>query len=99
MDLLNVNALTQSAGRHVATLGHINVLVATLFDNVCQLLATGRWFSPATLVFPTNKSHRHDKAEILLKVVLNTIKETIILVFYPDSELTSLYSYSLMLRS
>jgi hypothetical protein len=30
MDLLNVNALTQSAGRHVATLGHINVLVATL---------------------------------------------------------------------
>jgi hypothetical protein len=98
MDLLNVNALTQSAGRHVATLGHINVLDATLCDNVCQLLATGRWFSTATLVFSTNKTHRHDMAEILLKVVL-TITVTIILVHYPDSKLTSLYSYSLMLRS
>jgi hypothetical protein len=96
MDLLNVNALTQSAGRHVATLGHINVLDATLCDNVCQLLATGRWFSTSTLVFSTNKTHRHDQAEILLKVVLNTITVTIILVHYPDSELTRLYSYSLM---
>ena len=82
MDLLNANALTQSAGRHVATLGHINVLDATLCDNVCQLLATGRWFSTATLVFSTNKTHRHDKAEILLKVVLNTITVTIIRVHY-----------------
>ena len=82
MDLLNANALTQSAGRHVATLGHINVLDATLCDKVCQLLATGRWFSTANLVFSTNKTHRHDKAEILLKVVLNTITVTIIRVHY-----------------
>ena len=49
--------------------------------------------------FLTNKTHRHDKAEILLKVALNTIMETIILVHYPDSELTSLYSYFFMLCS
>jgi len=33
------------------------------------LLAHGRWFSPGT---STTKTGRHDIAEILLKVVLNT---------------------------
>jgi hypothetical protein len=33
------------------------------------LLAHGRWFSPAS---STTKTGRHDIAEILLKVVLNT---------------------------
>ena len=42
-------------------------------DKVCQWLPTGRWFSPGTLVSSTNKTDRHDIAEILLKVVLNTI--------------------------
>jgi hypothetical protein len=42
----------------------------TLCDKVCQWLATGRWFSP---VSSTNKTNRHDIAEILLKVALNTI--------------------------
>jgi hypothetical protein len=37
---------------------------------VCQWLATGRWFSPAS---STNKTDRHDIAEILLKVALNAI--------------------------
>ena len=46
---------------------------ATLCDKVCQWLATGRWFSP---VSSTNKTDRHDIAEILLKVALNTIKQT-----------------------
>ena len=32
------------------------VLDATLSDNVCQLLATGRWFSLGTLVSFTNKT-------------------------------------------
>jgi hypothetical protein len=41
--------------------------------NVCQLLATGRWFSPGTLVSSTNKTGHHDITEILLKVALNTI--------------------------
>jgi hypothetical protein len=38
-----------------------------------QHYATGRWFSPFTLVSFTNKTDRHDMTEILLKVALNTI--------------------------
>jgi hypothetical protein len=38
-------------------------------DKVYQLLAHGRWFSPAS---STTKTDRHDIAEILLRVVLNT---------------------------
>jgi hypothetical protein len=45
---------------------------STLCDKVCQLLATGRWFSP---VSSTNKTDRHDITEILLKVALNTINQ------------------------
>jgi hypothetical protein len=36
------------------------------------LLAAGRWFSPGTVVSSINKTNRHDMAEILLKVALNT---------------------------
>jgi hypothetical protein len=53
-----------------------DVLDKTLCDKVCQWLATGRWFSPGTPVFSTNKTERHDITEILLKVALNTIKQT-----------------------
>jgi hypothetical protein len=49
------------------------LLDTTLCDKVCQWLATGRWFSPVTQVSSTNKTDRHDIAEILLKVALNTI--------------------------
>ena len=48
----------------------------TLCDKVCQWLATGRWFSPGTLVSSTNKTYHHDRTEILLKVALNTTKQT-----------------------
>jgi hypothetical protein len=48
----------------------------TLCDKVCPWLATGRWFSPSPPVFSTNKTDRHDIAEILLKVALNIIKQT-----------------------
>jgi hypothetical protein len=41
-------------------------------DKVYQLLAHGRWFSPGTPASSTTKTGRHDIAEILLKVVLNT---------------------------
>jgi hypothetical protein len=47
-----------------------------LCDNVCQCLSTGRWFSPGLPVSSTNKTDHHDITEILLKVVLNTIKQT-----------------------
>ena len=43
--------------------------LAVASDNVYQLLAHDRWFSPAS---STSKTVRHDVAEILLKVALNT---------------------------
>jgi hypothetical protein len=40
-----------------------------------------RWFSPGPPVSSTNKTDRHDIAEILLKVALNTIKQKIFIIF------------------
>jgi hypothetical protein len=37
---------------------------------------TGQWFSPGPPVSSTNKTECHDINEILLKVALNTIKQT-----------------------
>ena len=54
----------------------IRARCTTLCDKVCQWLATGRWFSLGPLVSSTNKTDRHDITEILLKVALNTIKQT-----------------------
>ena len=54
----------------------IRAMCTTLCDKVCQWLATGRWFSPGSLVSYTNKTDRHDITEILLKMALNTIKQT-----------------------
>ena len=51
------------------------VLYATLWYKICQWLATGRWFSPGTMVSTTNKTDRHDITEILLKVVFNTLNQ------------------------
>jgi hypothetical protein len=54
--------------------------LAAASDKVYQLLAHGRWFSP---VSSTTKTGRHDIAEILLKVALNTknqIKSNLILM-------------------
>jgi hypothetical protein len=44
------------------------------------LLAHGRWFSPGTPASSTTKTGRHDIAEILLKVALNTksLKKTLL---------------------
>ena len=42
-------------------------------DKVFQLLAHGRWFSPASF---TTQTGRNDIAEILLKVALNTINQS-----------------------
>jgi hypothetical protein len=43
--------------------------LAAASDKAYQLLAQDRWFSPAS---STTKTGRHDIAEILLKVALNT---------------------------
>jgi len=54
----------------------IRTRCTTLCDKVCTWLATGRWFSPGSPVSSTNKTIRNDITEILLKVALNTIKQT-----------------------
>jgi hypothetical protein len=46
--------------------------LAAASDKAYQLLAHGRWFSPGTPASSTTKSGRHDIAEILLNVELNT---------------------------
>ena len=51
--------------------------LAAASDKVCQLLAHGRWFSPGTPASSTTKTGRHDIAEILLKVALNTKNQSI----------------------
>jgi hypothetical protein len=40
------------------------------------MLSDGRWFSPGTPASSTTKTGRHDIAEILLKVALNTKRNT-----------------------
>jgi hypothetical protein len=47
-------------------------------------ITTGRWFSPGFPDSSTNKTDRHDIAEILLKVALNTINlnQTITCSYY-----------------
>ena len=46
--------------------------LAAVSDKVYQLLVQGQWFSPGTTASSTTKTGRHDIAEILLKVALNT---------------------------
>jgi hypothetical protein len=48
------------------------IRLAAASDKVYQLFVHDRWFSPGTPASSTTKSGRHDIAEILLKVVLNT---------------------------
>ena len=51
--------------------------LAAASDKVYQLLAHGRWFSPGTPASSTTNTSRHDIAEILLKVALNTKNQSI----------------------
>jgi hypothetical protein len=79
-------------------------ICTTLSDEICQWLATGRWFSPSTQVSSINKTDRHDITEILLKVALNTIKQTnkhrsLVYVFIERQQLSSLQSFKNKFRS
>jgi len=47
---------------------------------VVMFVSDLQWFSPGTPVSSINKTDRHDIAEILLKVALNTIN----LTFYEE---------------
>jgi hypothetical protein len=51
--------------------------LAAAGDKVYQLLAHGRRLSPGTPASSTTKTIRHDIAEILLKVALNTKNQSI----------------------
>jgi hypothetical protein len=57
------------------------------------LLAHGWWFSPGTPASSTAKTGRHDIAEILLKVALNTKNQISIIIrvlwFPPQIKLTT----------
>jgi TPR repeat protein len=59
--------------------------LAAASDNVYQLLAHGRWFSPGTPASSTTKTGRHHIAEILLKVALDTINEIKSLLILDDA--------------
>ena len=56
------------------------ILDATLCDKVCQWLAACRWFSPVTSVSSTNKTDCRNITEILMKVALNTITLTYVIL-------------------
>jgi hypothetical protein len=45
-------------------------------DKAYQLLTHGQWFLQGTPASSTTKTDRHDIAEILLKVALNTINQS-----------------------
>ena len=55
----------------------------------CEKFVSGlrksRWFSPGTSVSSSNKTGRHDIAEILLKEALNTI--TLIIILYRKAQI------------
>jgi len=51
------------------------IRLAAASDKVYQLTAHGRWLSPGNPASSTTKTGRHDIAEILLKVALNTINQ------------------------
>ena len=50
--------------------------VYSLQHYMIKWLAAGRWFTPGNAVTSTNKTDRHDIADILLTVALNTITIT-----------------------
>ena len=54
----------------------IRARCTTLCNKVCQWLATDPWFPPGPPVSSTNKTDRHHITVILLKVAINTIKQT-----------------------
>ena len=69
-------------------------------DKVYQLIAHSRSFSPVTLASSgTTKTHRHDIAEILLKVALNTknqIKLQWSVVNHIDGVMVSIFHLSVI---
>jgi hypothetical protein len=59
-----------------------------IIDFTYQLLAHGRWFSPASSI---TKTGRHDIVEILMKVALNTSTLFIFIYLITDEKMISLH--------
>jgi hypothetical protein len=78
---LNVVQLTLIEIRTLNISGIDNDCIDSCKSNYQTITATTahhkvRWFSPGPPVSSANKNDRHDITEILLKVALNTIKQT-----------------------
>jgi hypothetical protein len=58
--------------KSVARLLHLKTRPRYIVGNIKNMLAHGRGFSPDTPASSTTKTGRHEIAEILLKVALNT---------------------------
>jgi hypothetical protein len=78
--------------------------LAAASDKAYQFLAHGRRFSPGTTASSTTKTGCHDIAEILLKVILNTINQiksekiiTNSIGYVMVSMISSAYNWYLML--
>jgi hypothetical protein len=59
--------MSQNLKLWVWTLFRRGVLKTSLWDQVCQWLATSQWFSPGTLVSFTNKTDCHDITENIVE--------------------------------
>jgi hypothetical protein len=61
-----------------------------------QWLTTGQWFSPGIPVSSTNKTDSHDITDILLKVALNIITLTLILIYIPLAYMIICHSFTIV---
>ena len=72
---------------------YCNLSISFLYLFVdCITMVHGRCFSPSTPASSTTKTGRHDIAEVLLKVSLNTINHKSINLIFTDN-IISLYSF------
>jgi hypothetical protein len=68
----NISSSVFTAHRHLICGLIPSCELAVASDKVYQLLAHGQWFCAGTPASSTTITGRHDIAEILLKVALNT---------------------------
>ena len=80
-----VTAMVINSNNINKTNNHLSLILT-----VYQFLAYGRWFSPDTPASSTTKTGRHDIAEILLKVALNTkIKSDLNWAYWTQTKTTT----------
>jgi hypothetical protein len=75
----------------------IRARCTTWCDEVCQWLATDRWFSPGPPVSPTNKTDRHDIAELLLNKQTNKHTATVPIYLFSIFQLFSVARYECLM--